>query len=63
MATKDTLYRKFGEAVEAAQLLEAELGAWLATHYTQVEHLFPSPPPKGRSSVVVCLSVAKSRIL
>ena len=31
MAMLDEVYRKFGEAFEAAQLLETELGTLLAT--------------------------------
>ena len=32
MATRDDVYRKFGEASEAAQLLETELGTLLVMH-------------------------------
>ena len=49
MATKEVVYRKIGECIEFAQLLEAELGNWLASHLPEVEHLFEDLPPTDGS--------------
>lgn len=43
MATKDDVYRKFGEASEAAQILETELGTLLLEHKLIEADLFEKP--------------------
>lgn len=45
MATRDEVYRKFGEAFEAAQLLETELGTLLLEHKCIDAGLFDNSDP------------------
>ena len=51
MPSRDELYRKFGEASEATQLLEAELGTLLLTHKCIDEGLFDQPNPNKAASI------------
>jgi hypothetical protein len=49
MPTLDDVYRKFGEAAEAAQLIETELGSLLLWNRCVAEDLLENPVP-GRAA-------------
>ena len=51
MPTLDEVYRKFGEASEAAQLLETELGTLLLTHKCIDAGLLEHPNPNRATAV------------
>lgn len=51
MPTLDDVYRKFGEAAEAAQLIETELGNVLVLVRCEDEGLFKNPNPARASDV------------
>ena len=51
MPTLDDVYRKFGEAAEAAQLLETELGNLLLTHECIEADLLQSPEPDRATAI------------
>ena len=51
MPTLDEVYRKFGEASEAAQLLETDLGTLLLTHKCIDAGLFEHSDPRRASAI------------
>lgn len=51
MPTLDDVYRKFGEAAEAAQLLETELGNLLLEHDCIEADLLESPDPDKATAI------------
>ena len=51
MATIDDIYRKFGEACEAAQLLETELGTLLLLHKCIDGGLLEHPNPNRATTI------------
>ena len=51
LPTLDDVYRKFGEAAEAAQLIETELGTMLLLSRGAEEGLFAEPDPKRASDL------------
>ena len=51
MPTLDDVYRKFGEASEAAQLLETELGTLLLVHKCTDAGLLENPDPSRATPI------------
>ena len=51
MPTLDDVYRKFGEASEAAQLLETELGTLLLDHKCIDAGLLENPDPNRATAI------------
>ena len=51
MPTLDDVYRKFGEASEAAQLLETELGTLLLVHKCSDAGLLENPDPSRATPI------------
>jgi len=56
LPTLDDVYRKFGEAAEAAQLLETELGNTLLSIRGTEEGLFAQPEPARASDLMQAIN-------
>ncbi len=54
-AALNDVYRRFGEAAEAAQLLETELGILLLKFHCEGEGLFESQNPSRAAEIFACV--------